>query len=72
MADGPDHGLRLLQDLERSGQVDGNHYLPATRADLLRRAGRRAEAAAAYRAALALVTHDAERSYLERRLGEVG
>ncbi|MCU1431368.1 MAG: hypothetical protein JWP95_473 [Actinotalea sp.] len=39
--------------------------------DLLRRAGRPAEAAVAYRAALELVTNEAERDYLERRLAEV-
>jgi RNA polymerase sigma-70 factor (ECF subfamily) len=41
------------------------------RADLLRRLGRREEAAAAYRDALALVTNEAERRFLERRLAEV-
>ena len=48
----------------------GYHLLPATRADLLRRLGRNAEAAAAYRDALALTASDAERRYLERRLAE--
>jgi RNA polymerase sigma-70 factor (ECF subfamily) len=38
---------------------------------VLRRLGRRAEAAAAYEQALRLVTQDAERRYLERRLREV-
>ncbi|HEY3436122.1 MAG TPA: sigma-70 family RNA polymerase sigma factor [Actinotalea sp.] len=71
MADGPMAGLRLVADLQASGRLDGNHYLPATEADLLRRAGRRQEAADAYRRALALVTNDAERAYLERRLAEV-
>ena len=47
------------------------NLLPAARADLLRRLGRRDEAAAAYRAALALTGNQAERRYLERRLGEV-
>jgi RNA polymerase sigma-70 factor, ECF subfamily len=45
--------------------------LPAARADLLRRAGRWAEATVAYRAALALVDNEIERAYLARRLGEV-
>ena len=46
------------------------HYQPfhATRADLLRRAGRPEPAAEAYRAALALTTNPAERRFLERRL----
>ena len=47
------------------------HLLPAARADLLRRLGRRAEAAAAYREALDLVGTGPERRFLERRLAEV-
>jgi RNA polymerase sigma-70 factor (ECF subfamily) len=46
--------------------------LPATKADLLRRLGRADEAAAAYRAAIALVGNDAERAFLEGRLAELG
>ena len=51
--------------------LDGYSYLPAARADLLRRLGRREEAAANYRAALALTDNAAERRFLERRLEEV-
>ena len=43
-------------------------YLHAARADLLRRMGRRAEAADAYRRAVALTENDAERRFLERQL----
>jgi RNA polymerase sigma-70 factor, ECF subfamily len=71
MADGPAAGLALVDELAASGQLAGYHLLPATRADLLRRLGRRDEAAAAYRAALALVSTDSERRYLTRRLAEV-
>lgn len=70
MADGPEAGLALVDELERSGALAGYHLLPATRADLLRRLGRHHEAAAAYRSAAALATSDAERRYLERRLAE--
>ena len=56
---------------QASGELARYHLLPATRADLLRRLGRAAEAAAAYREALALVSSDAERRFLSRRLGEV-
>jgi RNA polymerase sigma-70 factor, ECF subfamily len=70
MADGPAAGLRLVEALEASGALAGYHLLPATRADLLRRLQRPAEAAAAYREALDLATTDAERRYLERRLAE--
>ncbi len=67
MADGLEHGLALLDTIH----LPGYHLLPAARADLLRRLGRRAEAAEAYRQALALVTNEAERRFLERRLAEV-
>jgi RNA polymerase sigma-70 factor (ECF subfamily) len=70
MAHGPAAGLALLDELEASGGPAGYHLLPATRADLLRRLGRPAEAAAAYRRALELVTTEPERRYLARRLAE--
>ena len=65
MAEGYEKGLALMEAIE----LPGYHLLPAARADLLRRLGRRTEAAAAYREALALVTNEAERKYLEGRLG---
>jgi RNA polymerase sigma-70 factor, ECF subfamily len=69
MAEGPAHGLDLV---ERIPGLDGYHLLHATRADLLRRLGRPEEAAAAYERALTLTTNPTERSFLERRLAEVG
>ena len=66
-----DRGLRLIEQLEAGGELQSYHLLPAAKADILRRLGRRAEAAAAYERALELVTHEAERRYLERRLREV-
>jgi RNA polymerase sigma-70 factor, ECF subfamily len=71
MADGPEAGLVIVEALAVSGALNGYHLLPATRADLLRRLGRRDEAVTAYREALALVTTDAARRYLDRRLAEV-
>ena len=70
MADGPAAGLALVDALAASEALAGYHLLPATRADLLRRLGRDEEAAVAYREALDLVTSDAERRYLNRRLSE--
>lgn len=70
MADGPAAGLELVQALEVSDALAGYHLLPATRADLLRRLERHAEAAAGYREALELASTDAERRYLARRLAE--
>ena len=71
MADGPDAGLVLVEALEETGALRGYHLLPATKADLLRRAVRLDEAADAYREALALEPSDAEVRYLRRRLAEV-
>lgn len=70
MADGPAAGLELVEQLEASGALAGYHLLPATRADLLRRLGRHAQAADAYRTALELTATGAERRYLTRRLAE--
>ncbi len=66
-----ERGLRLIEQLEATGELEAYHLLPAAKADILRRLGRRPEAAAAYERALQLVTHDAERRYLLRRLREV-
>jgi RNA polymerase sigma-70 factor (ECF subfamily) len=71
MRDGPAAGLELLDALAADERLRGYHLLPAARADLLRRLGRRAEAAEAYREALALVGNEPERAYLARRLSEV-
>lgn len=71
MAAGPAAGLELVEALRESGALAGYHLLPATRADLLRRLGRAAEAEAAYREALELAATDTERRYLGRRLAEV-
>ncbi|GAA3205010.1 sigma-70 family RNA polymerase sigma factor [Dactylosporangium siamense] len=71
MADGPAAGLALVDALRDDGHLTGYHLLPATRADLLRRLGRREEAVVAYREALSIVGTDAERRYLARRLGEL-
>ena len=72
MAEGPAAGLPLVAALETSGKLAGYHLLPATRADLLRRLGRRPEAAAAYAEALELAGTEAERRFLARRLAETG
>jgi RNA polymerase sigma-70 factor, ECF subfamily len=71
MAEGPAAGLRLVERLDAGGALSGYHLLPATRADLLRRLGRLAEAAADYRQALELAPTGAERRYLAKRITEV-
>jgi RNA polymerase sigma-70 factor (ECF subfamily) len=72
MADGPAAGLALVDALAASGSLSAYFLLPATRADLLRRLGRREEAAASYSDALRLVTTGPERRFLSKRLAEVG
>jgi RNA polymerase sigma-70 factor (ECF subfamily) len=62
-----EQALALADSLD----LDGYHYLHATRAELLRRLGRVDEARAAFVRALELVHSDAERSFLERRLAEL-
>jgi RNA polymerase sigma-70 factor (ECF subfamily) len=62
-----DAALALVERLE----LDGYHYLHATRAELLRRLDRIDEACAAYDRALKLVQSDAERRFLEQRLAEL-
>jgi len=69
MAEGPGAGLALLELIAPNGLPD-YHLLPAARGDMLRRLGRRSEAAEAYREAHDLAGTDAERRYLERRRRE--
>jgi RNA polymerase sigma-70 factor (ECF subfamily) len=71
MADGPPAGLVLIEALGAEGVLDGYHLFHAARADLLRRLGRRDEAARAYGRALELATNQTERAFLTRRLAEV-
>ena len=70
MSQGPEAGLEIIDGLAASGVLDGYYLLPAARADLLRRLGRRTEAAVEYRAALALAPSEVEQRYLQRRLSE--
>lgn len=66
-AGSPAQALALADALE----LDDYRYLHSTRAELLRRLGREAEAAAAYRRALELTASEPERRFLQRRLDEV-
>jgi RNA polymerase sigma-70 factor (ECF subfamily) len=71
MVDGPQTALTIIDALDAAGDLDRYHLLHAARADLLRRIGSSAEAAKSYERALALVTNESERRFLERRLHEV-
>jgi RNA polymerase sigma-70 factor (ECF subfamily) len=68
---GPQAGLAEIEQIEAAGTLAGYRYLPAAKADMLRRLGRRAEAALAYREALDLADNDAERGFLAARLAQV-
>ena len=70
--DGPQAGLIEVDRLNGVERLQRYHYLHATRADLLRQLGRADEAAQAYRQALDLVSNEAEREFLQRRLAQLG
>ena len=67
-SEGPDAGLTLIDTLHLDAHLGEYHLLHATRADLLRRAGRPADALPHYRRALELAPSDAERRFLQRRI----
>ncbi len=69
MVEGPRPALVLVEAL--ASELDRYHLLHSARADLLRRLGSTEEAARSYARALTLVTNEAERRFLERRLREV-
>ncbi len=71
MAEGPQRGLELIEELAASGELDGYHLLHAARADLLRRLGRNEESVTEYRRALELATSPVERAFLEGRVAAV-
>ena len=72
MVDGPERALRLVDSIDKRGDLNGYHMLPAVRGDLLRRLGRRDEAIAAYRQALEGADLEPERQFLTARLAELG
>jgi RNA polymerase sigma-70 factor (ECF subfamily) len=70
MVSGPATALAEVEALEQDHRLAGYRYLPAIKADLLRRLGRKADAAVAYERAIPLADNDAERAFLARRLAE--
>jgi len=71
MRDGPEHGLSLIDAILARGELTDYHWAHSARADLCRRLGMREAAQAAYRRALTLTRHEAERRFLEGRLAEL-
>jgi RNA polymerase sigma-70 factor, ECF subfamily len=71
MVDGPARALDLVDALRARGRLDGYELLPAVRADLLRRLGRREAAREAYLAASAATQLEPLRRLYARRLAEL-
>jgi RNA polymerase sigma-70 factor (ECF subfamily) len=71
MLRGPAAGLAIVDRVAEEGTLADYHLLHAARADMLRRLGRRHEAAAAYRRARELAGNAAERAFLDRRLRQL-
>lgn len=71
MVHGPATALAEVEALEQDQRLTGYRYLPAVKADLLRRLGRAEDAAVAYERAVALADNDAERAFLTDRLAEI-
>jgi len=71
MRDGPSVGLGLIDVLLAEGSLAQYHLAHAARADLCRRLDRKAEAIAAYKRALELVSQGPERRFLEQRLASL-
>jgi RNA polymerase sigma-70 factor (ECF subfamily) len=69
MTEGPAVALGEVDAVASDGRLVAYHYLPAVRADLLRRLGRTGEADDADRLALSLAGNEAERALLSARLG---
>jgi RNA polymerase sigma-70 factor (ECF subfamily) len=71
MRDGPLAGLARIDAILTRGDLADYHLAHSARADLCRRLGRVAEAAASYRKALDLTRQDPERRFIEGRLREL-
>jgi RNA polymerase sigma-70 factor (ECF subfamily) len=61
----------LLEEAGAGGALENYYLFHASRADLLRRLGRLAEAAHSYTTALSLTTNQVEMNYIQRRLNEI-
>lgn len=70
MSQGPEAGLALIEQLDRTRSLEGYYLLPAAKADLLRRLGRKTEASREYRRARDLAPTEVEERYLSKRLAE--
>ena len=71
MSDGPEAGLKIIENLLAGDELSDYHLAHAARADMYRRLGRPAEAAVSYRRALELAKQEPEKRFLEQRLRQL-
>jgi RNA polymerase sigma-70 factor (ECF subfamily) len=71
MSEGPETGLALIESANANGTLDNYYLFHASRADLLRRLNRSADAAEAYDRALTLTTNSVEQAYIRHRLQQL-
>ena len=72
MRDGPETGLRLIENILQAGELTDYHLAHSEKVELLRRLGKTSEARTAYEKALELTTQEPERRFLQRRLAALG
>ncbi|WP_075289953.1 RNA polymerase sigma factor [Pararhizobium arenae] len=70
MAFGPDAGLKIIEDIERSGALASYPLLPAAKGDFLFRANRLLEAKVKFEEAAALSSNEKEKAFLLKRAEE--
>ncbi|HUI31187.1 MAG TPA: RNA polymerase sigma factor [Candidatus Acidoferrales bacterium] len=71
MRDGPEAGLRIIDDILIRGELKDYHLAHSARAELCRRLGKTEEAKTSYERALSLARQEPEKRFLERRLNEL-
>ncbi len=71
MSEGPELGLRLIDEGALAKRLNHYYLFHAARADLLRRLNRLEESAAAYSRALSLTSNQVEQQYIRKRIHEI-
>ncbi len=72
MADGPEKGLEVIDDLAGDEAMDRYLFFHSTRGELLRRAGKLDESRSSFVRALDLAGNEAERRFLRKRIESLG
>jgi RNA polymerase sigma-70 factor (ECF subfamily) len=71
MRDGPEAGIRLIDEIFARGELDDYQFAHSARGELCRRAGRVSEAQASFTRALELAKLEPERRFLARRIEQL-